>query len=176
MKQNKIFLLLSAFIIWLLLYIELGFISNLLVYSILGMEPGQKLTDAIWFFVYEVPKVLLLLTLVVFVVGIIRTYFSPERTRKMLGGKRLFTGNILAGLLGVVTPFSFLQPIEPVPRPRWDRDALDRAVVVVGRGHSRTLPAKHPPTAIFHALDFISRLRSYGSPIVQAFPAWLPAP
>ena len=105
MKQNKIFLLLSAFIIWLLLYLELGFISNLLVYSILGMVPGQKLTDAIWFFVYEVPKVLLLLTLVVFVVGIIRTYFSPERTRKMLGGKRLFTGNILAGLLGVVTPF-----------------------------------------------------------------------
>jgi hypothetical protein len=49
--------------------------------------------------------VLLLLTLIVFAVGIIRSYFSPERTRKILGGKKLFVGNVLASLLGVVTPF-----------------------------------------------------------------------
>jgi hypothetical protein len=52
-----------------------------------------------------VPKVLLLLTLIIFFVGIIRTFFTPERTRKALEGKSLFTGNILASLLGVVTPF-----------------------------------------------------------------------
>ncbi len=57
------------------------------------------------FFVFEFPKVLLLLTLIIFFVGIIRSYFSPERTRKVLEGKSLFTGNIMASLLGVVTPF-----------------------------------------------------------------------
>ncbi|MFA7420862.1 MAG: permease [Melioribacteraceae bacterium] len=70
-----------------------------------GLEKGTHLTEAIWFFVFEVPKVLLLLTIIVFVVGIIRSYFSPEKTRKILGGKKLFTGNILASLLGIVTPF-----------------------------------------------------------------------
>jgi hypothetical protein len=57
------------------------------------------------FFVYETPKVLLLLTLVVFGVGIVRSFFTPERTRRILSGKREFVGNILAALLGVVTPF-----------------------------------------------------------------------
>ena len=69
------------------------------------MKKDSHLTNAVWFFVYEVPKVLLLLTLIVFGVGIIRSYFSPERTRKMLGGKKLFAGNVSASLLGIVTPF-----------------------------------------------------------------------
>ncbi len=63
------------------------------------------MTEAVRFFVFEAPKVMLLLTLVVFVVGIVRTYFSPERTRKILGGKSLFVGNVLASMLGIVTPF-----------------------------------------------------------------------
>jgi len=69
------------------------------------MKRNTHLTSAVWFFIFEVPKVLLLLTLIVFGVGIIRSYFSPERTRKMLGGKKLFTGNVMASLLGIVTPF-----------------------------------------------------------------------
>lgn len=105
MKQNKIVQLALVFLFWLILYIELEPITNFLVYQVFGMDPGQRVAATVWFFVFEVPKVLLLLTLIVFVVGIIRSYFSPERTRKMLGGKRLFTGNILASLLGVVTPF-----------------------------------------------------------------------
>jgi len=55
--------------------------------------------------VFESPKVLMLLTLVVFGVGIIRSYFTPERTRRILSGKRETTGNVLAALLGIVTPF-----------------------------------------------------------------------
>jgi len=70
-----------------------------------GLSQGVRLTEAVRFFVYEVPKVLLLLTLVVFVVGIVRSYFSPEGTRAMLGGKSLFSGNVLASMLGIVTPF-----------------------------------------------------------------------
>jgi uncharacterized membrane protein YraQ (UPF0718 family) len=69
------------------------------------MTKGTHLTGAVSFFIFEVPKVLMLLILIVFAVGIVRSYFSPERTRKMLGGKKLFAGNVSASLLGIVTPF-----------------------------------------------------------------------
>ncbi|MDP3148942.1 MAG: permease [Ignavibacteria bacterium] len=93
------------FPVWLLLYLNLERITDLLIFSLIDLTPKTHLTDAVWFFVFEVPKVLLLLTLIVFIVGIIRSYFSPERTRKMLGGKKLFAGNVSASLLGIVTPF-----------------------------------------------------------------------
>ena len=103
--KNKI-LILSAFILlWILIYLNLNTLTDFIVYSIIGLEKNTHLTNAIWFFIFEVPKVLMLLILVVFGVGIIRSYFSPERTRKMLGGKSLFAGNVLASSLGVVTPF-----------------------------------------------------------------------
>ncbi len=91
--------------IWVLLYLNLENITNFLVYDLTNLSQNTHLTDAIWFFIFEVPKVLLLLVLIVFGVGIVRTYFSPERTRKMLGGKKLFVGNVSASLLGIVTPF-----------------------------------------------------------------------
>ncbi|HUT08096.1 MAG TPA: permease [Candidatus Latescibacteria bacterium] len=69
------------------------------------MPAGSRLAETLRFFIYEVPKVLMLLVLIVFAVGIIRTYFSPERTRRLLQGKSLFVGNIMAGGLGIVTPF-----------------------------------------------------------------------
>ena len=90
--------------VWILLYVTLQAIADAFV-SIAGLPHGAHATEAIRFFVFEVPKVLLLLTLIVFVVGIIRSYFSPERTRKLLGGKKLFAGNVLASLLGVVSAF-----------------------------------------------------------------------
>jgi uncharacterized membrane protein YraQ (UPF0718 family) len=91
--------------IWIFIYHYLELITDWFVYSFLGLAKGSHLTDAVRFFMYEFPKVLMLLALIIFVVGIIRSYFSPERTRKMLEGKSHFTGNILAGLLGIVTPF-----------------------------------------------------------------------
>lgn len=102
---KKTLTLLLVFGLWLVLYLNLGWITNVIVYSILHLTPNTHLTDSIWFFIFEVPKVLLLLVIIVFVIGIIRTYFSPERTRKILGGKKLFVGNVLASLLGIVTPF-----------------------------------------------------------------------
>ncbi len=80
-------------------------ITNFIVYILLGMPADKHLTNAVWFFIFEVPKVMLLLLLVVFGVGIIRSWFSPEKTRKALEGKSLFTGNIMASVLGIVTPF-----------------------------------------------------------------------
>lgn len=61
--------------------------------------------EAIAFFAYDVPKVLLLLTGIVFVTGVLRSWFSPEKTRAILAGKREMLGYPLAALLGVLTPF-----------------------------------------------------------------------
>ena len=91
-------------LLWVIMYIALQPLADAFI-TLVRLPQGERLTEAVRFFVYEAPKVLLLLTLVVFAVGIVRTYFSPERTRKMLGGKSLFTGNILASMLGIVTPF-----------------------------------------------------------------------
>ncbi len=92
-------------ILWIALYTNLDAVTDGIIYSLFRLKEESPLTSALHFFVFEVPKVLLLLVLIVFIVGIIRSYFSPERTRKLLGGKKLFTGNVLASLLGVVTPF-----------------------------------------------------------------------
>jgi uncharacterized membrane protein YraQ (UPF0718 family) len=90
--------------LWIVLYALLQPLADAFV-SRTRLPHGERLTEAVRFFVFETPKVLLLLALVVFAVGIVRTYFSPERTRKMLGGKSLFAGNVLASTLGIVTPF-----------------------------------------------------------------------
>jgi hypothetical protein len=76
-----------------------------ITYSLFGLEPQSHLASAVEFFVFEAPKVLMLLVLVVFGVGIIRSFFTPERTRRVLAGRRESMGNVLAGLLGTVTPF-----------------------------------------------------------------------
>ena len=70
-----------------------------------AISGATRLSAAVWFYCYEVPKVLLLLTLIVFAVGIVRSFFTPERTRAILAGKHEAAGNVLAGLLGTVTPF-----------------------------------------------------------------------
>jgi uncharacterized protein len=106
MKSNSKFIYIAAgLLLWILVYLQIERFADYFTYIILGFERGSHLTEAIRFFIYEVPKVLLLLTLIVFIVGIIRSYFSLERTRNLLGGKKLFTGNVLASFLGVVTPF-----------------------------------------------------------------------
>ena len=107
LKLNKNKFLIPAILLplWFLLYFNLEKLAILIVDSLLKLPQDNHLTRAISFFIFEVPKVLLLLILIVFVVGIVRTYFSPERTRKILGGKKLFAGNVSASLLGIVTPF-----------------------------------------------------------------------
>jgi uncharacterized membrane protein YraQ (UPF0718 family) len=105
MDWKKIFKIVLGIAIWYALYHYLQFFTDLLIDNVFGMQKGLHLTETLRFFIFEVPKVLMLLVLIVFFVGIIRTYFTPEKTRKVLEGKSLFTGNILAALLGIVTPF-----------------------------------------------------------------------
>ena len=104
LRQYMAFLL-PGLIIWGVLYHFLAPAANWLTYSLLGLAPRSHLASAVEFFFFDTPKVLMLLTLIVFGVGIIRSFFTPERTRKMLAGKREFFGNVLAGTLGIVTPF-----------------------------------------------------------------------
>jgi uncharacterized membrane protein YraQ (UPF0718 family) len=103
--NKKIIIPLLLLPAWLIIYRLLKPMTDWLIDSALGLTKGSQLTAALRFFAFELPKVLLLLTLIIFIVGIIRSYFSPEKTRKVLEGKSLFTGNVLASLLGIVTPF-----------------------------------------------------------------------
>ncbi len=80
-------------------------VSKWLAFDLLGLARSSHLGEAVGFFLYDVPKILLLLAGMVFLIGVVRTFFSPERTRALLGGKRQGVGNVLAALLGIVTPF-----------------------------------------------------------------------
>jgi uncharacterized membrane protein YraQ (UPF0718 family) len=90
---------------WWLLYRSLNPLADWLTYALLGLSRSGHMGSAVAFFLFEAPKVLMLLTLIVFVVGIIRSYFTPERTRHILVGKRESVGNVMAAILGIVTPF-----------------------------------------------------------------------
>ena len=95
--------LLIPFAILIYIFLEQG--VDFLIYGIIQLDKSAHLTEAIRFFLYDTPKVFILLTVIVFVVGIIRSYFSPEKTRKALEGKSLFAGNVMAASLGILTPF-----------------------------------------------------------------------
>ncbi len=100
---------LAGIMAWVSLYWNLEALSHLTVQALSGqfsfLPAGGRAFESLAFFFYDTPKVLMLLVSVVFGVGIIRTFFSPERTRKMLQGRGAFTGNAMAALLGTVTPF-----------------------------------------------------------------------
>ena len=93
-----------VFVLWFLIYINLKdfsvMITGLLVPSI-----KSQLGSSLQFFLYDTPKVFMLLMLVVYLVGFFRSYITPEKTRRFLAGKSEFLGNILAALLGIFTPF-----------------------------------------------------------------------
>jgi uncharacterized membrane protein YraQ (UPF0718 family) len=76
-----------------------------LTYDLLGLQADTRLGESVNFFLYDVPKVLMLLAGMIFLVTIIRSFFSPEKTRAALGGRREGVGNVLAAGLGVLTPF-----------------------------------------------------------------------
>ena len=98
-------LCLGGLVVWWLAYSHLAQCSQWLTYSLMPFERDTHLGASVEFFVFESPKVLMLLVLVVFGVGIVRTFFTPARTRRILSGKRESAGNVLAAMLGIVTPF-----------------------------------------------------------------------
>ena len=94
----------GAIAVWVLLYSQLITFSEWAV-SLLPIERQSHLGESLAFFFYDTPKVLMLLTLVVFAMGVVRSWFSPERTRALLAGKREGVGNAMAASLGILTPF-----------------------------------------------------------------------
>ena len=79
--------------------------ADWLVFKTFELTPETMLGEAVNFFVYDTIKIYLLLLIIVFAVALIRSYFSPQRAKKMLSNKREYVGNVLAALLGIVTPF-----------------------------------------------------------------------
>jgi len=80
-------------------------LADLIVYRLLQLSPQDLLATSLHFFIYDTLKIFTLLATIIFVVAMIRSYFPPERTRRILAHKREYVGNILAALLGIVTPF-----------------------------------------------------------------------
>lgn len=79
--------------------------SKYVVYDLLGLARGSRISAAADFFLYDTAKIFVLLTVIIFAISFIRSFFPPEKTRNILSHKREFIGNILAALLGIVTPF-----------------------------------------------------------------------
>jgi uncharacterized membrane protein YraQ (UPF0718 family) len=90
--------------LWYLLYGQLIPLAEWIT-GLFPVERHSHAGEAIAFFFYDVPKVMMLLTLIVFAMGVARSFFSPERTRALLAGRREGIGNVLAAGLGVMTPF-----------------------------------------------------------------------
>jgi len=79
--------------------------ADYITYTLLKLAPTSHLGDALNFFIYDTLKIFLLLTTIVYAVAIIRAYFPPEKTKRILSHKREYIGNTMAALLGIVTPF-----------------------------------------------------------------------
>ncbi len=90
---------------WAAAYWVNGWLWDRVFYGLLEMEPGNRLTETLHFFFYDAVKIALLLSGIIFVITILRSYMSIERTRALLGGRREGVGNVLAAGLGVATPF-----------------------------------------------------------------------
>jgi len=76
-----------------------------ITYDLINLPRDSRLADALNFFIYDTIKIFLLLFVVIFAISVIRSYFPPEKTKRILSHKKEFIGNILAALLGIVTPF-----------------------------------------------------------------------
>jgi uncharacterized membrane protein YraQ (UPF0718 family) len=103
-QRHPAALLVMAALAWWIVYRSLEPMSDALV-ALVPVQRQSHLGSALQFFFYDTPKVLLLLTLVVFVMGMVNSYFTPERTRALLAGKTEGLANVMAAGLGIVTPF-----------------------------------------------------------------------
>lgn len=103
LRSPKLFLFLGT-IIWFAIYESLIPASEALV-KFVPVDRESHLGGALQFFFYDTPKVLMLLTGIVFIMGMVNSFFTPERTRALLAGKSEGVANVMAASLGIVTPF-----------------------------------------------------------------------
>ena len=94
-----------AAVIWFALYNAIQPFANWIAYDLLALPLTSQLGQSLAFFFYDVPKIILLLGGMIFLITMLRSFFSAEQTRAWLGGKREGVGNIMAASLGIITPF-----------------------------------------------------------------------
>lgn len=104
-RRGQLFTLAGAVTAWVVAYWVNGWLWDVLLYNGFGMAPADRLTETLHFFLYDTVRIALLLVLIIFIVTVLRSYMSIERTRALLGGKREGVGNVMAAGLGVITPF-----------------------------------------------------------------------
>jgi len=80
-------------------------LADWLTYSVFSIVPKTLLAGAVNFFIFDTVKIFILLSVIIFAVSIIRSYLPPEKIRAILSRKNKYVGNILASLLGIITPF-----------------------------------------------------------------------
>jgi len=88
--------------------LKMTWLSNLirgLVENVFGLSIKERLGGSIHFFIYDTIKIFILLSVLIFLISYIQSYFPPERTKKLLGNIKGIKGNILGALLGTITPF-----------------------------------------------------------------------
>jgi len=95
----------GAAAVWVAAYWVNGWLWDRFLYDRLGMNPTDRLTETLHFFLYDTIKIGLMLVGIIFIVTVLRSYMSIERTRALLGGKREGLGNVMAAGFGVITPF-----------------------------------------------------------------------
>ncbi len=103
--RGDLWRVLAGLLVWSLVYWNLETAAEWFAHGLCRLSKTSPSGAAVGFFVFETPKVLMLLALIVFAVGIVRSFFPPERTRRILSDKPESVGNVLAALLGIVTPF-----------------------------------------------------------------------
>lgn len=81
------------------------YLADFVAYRLFGLTPETRLSEAVHFLVADLGKIFFMLTVLISVISIIRSYFPAERARRLLSGRREFVGNVLAATLGIVTPF-----------------------------------------------------------------------
>ncbi|MFA6586242.1 MAG: permease [Candidatus Paceibacterota bacterium] len=87
------------------IFYPIQLLANWLTYSVFKIIPNTLKADAFNFFFYDTIKIFILLTVIIFIVSIIRSYLPKERVREILSHKNKFSGNIIASLFGIITPF-----------------------------------------------------------------------
>lgn len=103
--RGQVGVLVAAAVVWFALYQANGPFWDWVVYGVLGLDEASRLGTGVHFFFYDTVKIALLLSGIIFVITVLRSFMSVERTRALLGGKREGVGNVLAAGLGVITPF-----------------------------------------------------------------------
>jgi len=104
-RGGQVLTLVGAAAAWIGLYELNEHVWDWLLFGALGLDPAHRTAETIHFFLYDTAKITLLLIGIIFIVTVLRSYMSVERTRALLGGKHEGVGNVMAAALGVVTPF-----------------------------------------------------------------------